>query len=280
MWQAARFGRAFGYIRTKRVDGPHEPAQGCAMLKLWVAALAPRGLGSGALASPGGANDPLVASADAAHRDDSAHLDDAAPAEDESRSTTQWNADLLARLKAGDASARTELVVRYRRLVTKIVFRSLGSHSEVEDTVHDVFVEALDKVRQVHHAEALTVWMMRVTTSVVRAVLRRRSRRRWLQLFAPNDLPEQEVQPVDGSAREVLQHMYNALDRLPDAERMAFTLRYLCDLDLADTAESCGCSLATIKRRLVRAEQAFLELAADDPLLRTRIQQGTRWGDE
>lgn len=246
------------------------------MFKLRVAALAPRGLGSGALASPGGATSPLAASEDAAHLD-AAHLDDAAHSEDESRSTT---ADLLARLKAGDASARTQLVVRYRRLVTKIVFRSLGSHSEVEDAVHDVFVEALDKVRQVHHAEALTVWMMRVTTSVVRAVLRRRSRRRWLQLFAPNDLPEQEVQPVDGSAREILQHMYRALDRLPDAERMAFTLRYLCDLDLADTAESCGCSLATIKRRLARAEQAFLELAADDPLLSARIQQGTRWGNE
>ena len=184
------------------------------------------------------------------------------------------------RLKAGDAWARKQLVVRYQRLVTKIVLRSLGIHSEVEDTVHDVFVEALDKIRQVHHAEALTVWMMRVTTSVVRAVLRRLRRRRWMQLFAPNDLPEQEAQPTDGSARETLRHLYSTLDRLPDAERMAFSLRYLCDLDLADTAEACGCSLATIKRRLARAEQAFLERAADDPLLSARIQQGTRWGNE
>ena len=217
---------------------------------------------------------------DASHSEDASHAEDAAHAEDASRSIAQWTPDILALLKAGDATARQQLVVRYQRLVTKIVFRSLGSHSEVEDTVHDVFVEALDKIRQVHHVEALTVWMMRVTTSVVRGVLRRRTRRRWLLLFAPNDLPEQEAQPADGSARETLRRLYSTLDRLPDAERMAFSLRYLCDLDLADTAESCGCSLATIKRRLARAEQAFLALAADDALLCARIQQGTRWGNE
>lgn len=241
------------------------------MFKLRPEALTARGLDSRALASPRGAPCSIVAPTNA---DDEGHSNE------ESRSTLEGSPDLLARLKAGDDLAREQLVVRYQRLVTKIVFRSLGSHSEVEDTVHDVFVEALDKIRQVHHAEALTVWMMRVTTSVVHAVLRRRARRRWLQLFAPNDLPEQEVQPADGSARETLRHLYGALDRLPDAERMAFSLRYLCDLDLADTAHSCGCSLATIKRRLARAEQAFLELAADDPLLRARIQQGTRWGND
>lgn len=244
------------------------------MFKLRPEALAARGLDSRALASPGGAHCPIVAPKDEAHSGDEAH------SEDESLPITRWTPDLLARLKAGDAWARKQLVVRYQRLVTKIVFRSLGVHSEVEDTVHDVFVEALDKIRQVHHAEALTVWMMRVTTSVVRAVLRRRSRRRWMQLFAPNDMPEQEAQPTDGSARETLRHLYRTLDRLPDAERMAFSLRYLCDLDLADTAEACGCSLATIKRRLADAEAAFLERAADDPLLSVRIQQGTRWGNE
>lgn len=256
------------------------------MFKLRPEALAARGPDSGALASPRGAPRSIVAPKDAAHVEYAAlaeevgHTEEAGHASGETRSIGHWTPDLLARLKAGDDVAREQLVVRYQRLVTKIVFRSLGAHSEVEDTVHDVFVEALDKIRQVHHAEALTVWMMRVTTSVVRAVLRRRARRRWLQLLAPSDLPEQEVQPADGSARETLQHLYSALDRLPDAERIAFSLRYLCDLDLADTAQSCGCSLATIKRRLARAEQAFLELAADDPLLRARIQQGNRWGNE
>lgn len=243
------------------------------MFKSRSEALVARGLDSPLVASPEGAC-PIVASGD------DRQAEDAACSEDEGRSFAPWTPDHLARLKAGDAWARQQLVVRYQRLVMKIVFRSLGAHSEVEDTVHDVFVEALEKIRQVHHVEALTVWMMRVTTSVVRAVLRRRARRRWLQLFAPNDLPEPEAPPVDGSARETLRHLYRALDRLPEAERMAFTLRYLCDFDLADTAASCDCSLATIKRRLARAERAFLEQAADDPLLCARIQEGTRWGNE
>jgi RNA polymerase sigma-70 factor (ECF subfamily) len=187
--------------------------------------------------------------------------------------------DLLTRLKAGDAEARVELVVRYERLVMKIVWRTLGSRSESEDTVHDVFVEALEKIEQVHHPEALTVWVMRVTTSVVRSVLRRRVRRRRIQLVAPHDMPERPAFPVDVSARETLRHLYATLDRLPDPERMAFSLRYLCNFPLAETAQCCRCSLATIKRRLARAERKFLELAATDALLWTRIQRGSRWGN-
>jgi RNA polymerase sigma-70 factor (ECF subfamily) len=41
---------------------------------------------------------------------------------------------------------------------------------------------------------------------------------------------------------------------MPAAERVAFCLRYVDGKQLAEVAELCDCSLATIKRRLQKAE--------------------------
>jgi len=51
------------------------------------------------------------------------------------------------------------------------------------------------------------------------------------------------------------------MSSLPSNERVAFSLRRLDGMELKEVAHACGCSLATIKRRLARAEQRFLARA-------------------
>jgi RNA polymerase sigma-70 factor (ECF subfamily) len=54
---------------------------------------------------------------------------------------------------------------------------------------------------------------------------------------------------------------------------MAFVLRYVHGCDLAETAEACNCSLATIKRKLSRAEAKFSILVDADPVLRESLRE-------
>ena len=54
---------------------------------------------------------------------------------------------------------------------------------------------------------------------------------------------------------------------LPLDERMAFALRYIDGMTLPDAAEASERSLATVKRRLARAEKKFLEAASQRPVL-------------
>ena len=54
---------------------------------------------------------------------------------------------------------------------------------------------------------------------------------------------------------------------MPADQRIAFSLRYIEGMSLHEVAEAAGCSLATIKRRLTRAQAAFLEASRKDPLL-------------
>jgi RNA polymerase sigma-70 factor (ECF subfamily) len=44
------------------------------------------------------------------------------------------------------------------------------------------------------------------------------------------------------------------LRKLPDAERVAWQLRYVEGQSLDEVAEQCGCSLSTVKRRIGNAD--------------------------
>ncbi len=54
--------------------------------------------------------------------------------------------------------------------------------------------------------------------------------------------------------RALLARVYRELDRLPVAERVAWTLRHVEGEQLEALAEICGCSLATAKRRIAAAQ--------------------------
>jgi len=50
-------------------------------------------------------------------------------------------------------------------------------------------------------------------------------------------------------------------------------------MQLTEVAAACRVSLATVKRRLARAEKRFVEAAKDHPALRERLAHGGRWSD-
>jgi RNA polymerase sigma-70 factor (ECF subfamily) len=78
----------------------------------------------------------------------------------------------------------------------------------------------------------------------------------------------------DHEARNLLEKVYGLLDKLPADERIAFTLRYIDERPLLEVAEVCDCSLATIKRRIARAEQRFARLASRDAAMAERLVRG------
>ena len=82
---------------------------------------------------------------------------------------------------------------------------------------------------------------------------------------------------TDDESREVLRHTYALLDLLPADQRIAFTLRFFEGMELTEIAGACGVSLATVKRKLARAEHRFLLLASKQPALQERIERSERW---
>jgi RNA polymerase sigma-70 factor (ECF subfamily) len=185
------------------------------------------------------------------------------------------DAALVAAIKGGHPGATTALFDRYGAHVRSVLARLMGLDTELADLLHDVFVAALDKIDQLSDPSLLKGWLTSIAVFTARGTIRKRARWRWLRLV--DEPPEVPVNGPNPAVRETLGRMYAVLDRLPPDDRIAFALRFVQGMELTEVAAACEVSLATIKRRLAKAEQRFLELARQEPALVEWMEGGTRW---
>jgi RNA polymerase sigma-70 factor (ECF subfamily) len=189
------------------------------------------------------------------------------------------DAELVAALRRGDGRARMILVERYEPLVERLVAGALGIDAEIADVIQDVFVAVLEGVRNLKDASALRSWIATLAVFTARGRIRRRRRWRWIRFVAPEDVPEVPVAGPQGETREQVRATYSILASFPADERIAFSLRFISEMQLTEVASACSVSLATIKRRLARAERRFVEAAGAHPALNERLARGGRWGE-
>jgi RNA polymerase sigma-70 factor, ECF subfamily len=188
--------------------------------------------------------------------------------------------ELVAALRRGEARAQSIVVERYEPLVERLVAGALGIDAEIADVVQDVFVAVLEGVHNLKDASALRSWIATLTVFTARGRIRRRRRWRWIRFVAPEEVPEVPVAAPQGETHEAVRATYAILSDFPADERLAFTLRFVSEMQLTEVAAACRVSLATIKRRLARAEKRFVDAARSNPALTERMARGGRWGVE
>ena len=191
------------------------------------------------------------------------------------RTTTGEDAEeLVEALRAGNSEASTALFDRYGAHVERVLARVLGVDTELTDLLQEVFARALAGAAELRDGARLKGWLTSIAVFTARECIRRRQRRRWLRFLPFGEVPEPVCSPDDFEGREVVRATYALLDRLPADERIAFALRFIDGMELVDTAQACGVSLATIKRRLARAEQRFAAMAREHPIVSEWLDGG------
>lgn len=185
--------------------------------------------------------------------------------------------DLVQALRRGDSWAPTALVRKYHPKVERLVAGALGIDSELSDVVQDVFLSVLKNVHQLKDPAALPGWIASLAVFTARGQIRKRRRWRWIRFLAPEDVPEAPSAGHDHEGSATMRAVYQAIDTLPEDERMAFTLRFVAEMELTEVAAACRVSLATIKRRLSRAETRFAAAAGESSLLRERLSRSDRF---
>jgi RNA polymerase sigma-70 factor (ECF subfamily) len=185
--------------------------------------------------------------------------------------------ELVQSAAAGEAWAASALLDRYGAMVERLLRRVLGHDPDLEDLVQDAFANVLGSIGQVREGAAVKGWIASIAVHTAHRAIRRRKLARWLAIFHPASEP---VSPPAHEPREALRRVYELLDRLPTDERIAFTLRYIEEMPLEEVAVASGVSLATIKRRLSRAEGRFVAAARVDGTLRAWLERGDRWTTE
>jgi RNA polymerase sigma-70 factor (ECF subfamily) len=178
------------------------------------------------------------------------------------------DADLARLAAARDPRAAAAVWDRYATLVRGILRRALGPSADVEDLVQDTFIGLYRTLPGLRDPDALRSFVVGTALRVARSELRRKRVRRWLALTPTGVLPESaEVGASDPEARRAVKRLYEVLDKLDDRARLAFVLRFLEGYELTEVAEALGCSLATAKRALAKAQERVTAMVARDPLL-------------
>jgi len=188
------------------------------------------------------------------------------------------NADaaLVAAVRGGDAGAVAELFARHGEQVRRTLARVLGPDPELGDLTQDAFLAALESLDRLEDPRRLRPFLASIAIFTARA--RIRSRKRWRRLlFFVSEPPDPPAAPHSDEASEALRATYRVLEALDVDDRIAFALRYVDGLELTDVAEAIGVSLATAKRRLSRAGEAFASRARTEPSLSRWLEEGGRW---
>lgn len=173
--------------------------------------------------------------------------------------------ELVARALSGERWAMSLLYRRHVRAVTERVTRLLSRSAEAEDVVQDAFVSAFRDLPRLADPARFGSWLMRIAVHQAHRRFRRRRLLAKLGLDRGDDDArlEQIADPALGPHQRLeLARLDQALATLPVDERLAWMLRHVEGCELSEVAEQCDCSLATVKRRLQRAEGRLQTLLA------------------
>lgn len=171
------------------------------------------------------------------------------------------DANLVALARAGEAQASEALYRKHVSFAIHLATRIEGSARDVEDIVHDAFIKAFSRLADLADPAAFRSWLGSIVVFAVRSRLRRLRLMNLLGLGRgadPVDLDAITSHEASPHTRAQLAQIYALLRTLPTDDRIAWTLRCVEGHELDVVARLTACSLATVKRRISRA-QKFLE---------------------
>ena len=159
---------------------------------------------------------------------------------------------------AGGYMSEAQLFKRFAPYVARIGLRLLGREADVDDLIQEVFFAAFRQRDQLRDPQAAKNWLATIAVRTARRQLRRRRLRQFVGLDNGGpalELPDPQISP---EKRALLARVYEILDSMGVERRLAWTLRYVEGEKLEIVAERCGCSLATVKRRIASAQALLL----------------------
>jgi RNA polymerase sigma-70 factor, ECF subfamily len=130
------------------------------------------------------------------------------------------DAQLVAAVLAGQATAERELYDRHVDRVYRLAYRMAGDETLARDFTQDTFVRAFGKLADFRGEASLATWLHTIATSVILNGLKKVRRIRSREIGG-DELPDVPVTRRDAEPDLKLK-LARAIDALPDGYRMVF----------------------------------------------------------
>ena len=148
-----------------------------------------------------------------------------------------------------------ELIRTCGRSMFRAARAVLDSDADAEDAVGEAVLRAWRAYPRLKNREAAHSWLLKITVNCAREQSRRRRR----------EVPLEELEPAASShpAQEP-SSLWQAVQALPQDQRLAVILYYYEDMPVAETARVLGVPQGTVKSRLARGRDKLRQILKED----------------
>ena len=177
--------------------------------------------------------------------------------------------ELVREFIAGNDAAFTQLVTKYKDVITNYLNLMVGEYDIAVDLCQETFLRVYKNIDRYSNIYQFSTWIYRIATNL--AIDEIRFRRRRGQVFYRNvwanqrgereETPEYQIRdvrhdPSDEMLRkESAKLLRDAIRSLPEKYRTAFIMKEIQELPYETIAEVLKTSPGTIKSRLHRARE-------------------------
>jgi RNA polymerase sigma-70 factor, ECF subfamily len=190
--------------------------------------------------------------------------------EDTQPAALDIDVELMLGFQAGDLQAFEKLFSRHARSVVNFAYRFVRNREVAEELAQEIFLKVHDAAPEYRPEAKFTTWLFRIATNVCLNEIRRP------YFKATHHSPDTTVtddreRPVEledterpgpqaaMERRAVAAALKDALERLPEKQRLAFILNKYQDLSYAEVALVMKISEQAVKSLIHRAKEAMAE---------------------
>lgn len=173
------------------------------------------------------------------------------------------DAEVIASILAGNTHLFHDLVRPYEHTIYAMAMAMVRNQEDAEDITQEVFLKALRNLGSWRAEAKFGTWLVSIALNEARRRLRRASILKMESIDAPDEHEEKvapqplrdwrEV-PLEALERlEIRRMLQDAVSELPLIYREVFLLRDVEELNIQETSEALGITVASVKVRLHRA---------------------------
>ncbi len=166
------------------------------------------------------------------------------------------DAELIQSVLSGNERDYEQLVKNYQTNVFRTAIGILHIKEDAEEVTQDVFIKAYQSLSSFSGKSAFSTWLYRITVNASISYLRKKKRKGlWVELTGFFQIQAKEKNAeAELSEKSDKKLVRNAIDSLPDKQKLAFVLTKYEELPQRQVAEIMEISEGAVEQLVVRAK--------------------------
>jgi RNA polymerase sigma factor (sigma-70 family) len=178
--------------------------------------------------------------------------------------------DLIQSLIEGHEHAYRLMMEEYADLVYNTSLSIIQNANDAQDITQDVFIEVFQSIKKFEKKSSLKTWIYRITVTKTLDELKKAKSLKRGSLFTRvfknkeertmPDIPHFHHPGVELEQKEAASALFLAIDKLPEKQKVAFTLNKVEQLSYKEISEIMQLSLSSVESLIFRARQNLQKL--------------------